>query len=185
MSLSISQLLARVGDENISFQTAETSNVDAVMTTKGGKVTFTTGRDKVMALGANTETCWFIWMKKVDAIAAGKAKPSGVELIANERKRQIAAEGWSAVHDGQHAGGELADAAGCYAVIAAIEARGPLTADHSERITEGYDSALTWPWEPEDFKTQGGPIRNLVKAGALIAAEIDRLQRMETEASNG
>jgi hypothetical protein len=32
-----------------------------------------------------------------------------------------------------------------------------------------------WPWEPEGWKPSDDPIRNLVKAGSLIAAEIDRL----------
>ena len=32
-----------------------------------------------------------------------------------------------------------------------------------------------WPWEPADWKPDNDPVRNLVKAGALIAAEIDRL----------
>jgi hypothetical protein len=35
-----------------------------------------------------------------------------------------------------------------------------------------------WPWEPEwDKRGSGDRMRDLVKAGALIAAEIDRLQR--------
>ena len=40
-----------------------------------------------------------------------------------------------------------------------------------------------WPWAPECFKP-GDHKRNLVKAGALIAAELDRLLRLEQVESN-
>ena len=34
-----------------------------------------------------------------------------------------------------------------------------------------------WPWSDKWWKPSDDPVRNLVKAGALLAAEIDRLQR--------
>lgn len=37
-----------------------------------------------------------------------------------------------------------------------------------------------WPWDKEWWKPSKDQVRNLVKAGALIAAEIDRLQRKES-----
>jgi hypothetical protein len=37
---------------------------------------------------------------------------------------------------------------------------------------------IFWPWDQDWWKPSPDPIRNLVKAGALIAAEIDRLQRL-------
>jgi hypothetical protein len=44
-----------------------------------------------------------------------------------------------------------------------------------------------WPWDREWWKpTPNNRIRELAKAGALIAAEIDRLQRLEErKAGNG
>lgn len=114
--------------------------------------------------------------KQIDPHAP--ALKTGIEIIAAERERQITAEGCSAAHDAAHIGGEMADAAACYAHVAAIEARGPLTKDHMEIIMDGFGEP-TWPWEPEWFKPQGGRLRNLAKAGALIAAEIDRIQREE------
>lgn len=41
----------------------------------------------------------------------------------------------------------------------------------------GGPTPLNWPWKPECFKPTGDPIRDLTKAGALVAAEIDRLLR--------
>jgi hypothetical protein len=85
---------------------------------------------------------------------------SGAELIAAERQRQIDAEGWDAAHDDQHRRGELAAAARCYA-------EQPISWDMPEE----------WPWDSDWWKPSHELTRNLVKAGALIAAEIDRLQR--------
>jgi len=89
----------------------------------------------------------------------------GVELIAFERQRQINQERFDAEHDDEHGNGELAKAAVCYALKAAT---GCFGSDFTP---------IAWPWEPSWWKPSGHPIRNLVKAGALIAAEIDRLQR--------
>lgn len=110
-----------------------------------------------------------------------KKKASGSELIAAERQRQIDKEGWVPSHDDEHADSELAIAAICYAAPRPIY------------MQNGYLCFRDpWPWEQHWDKrprTNGGRvktsdqltprqrIRQLVKAGALIAAEIDRLQR--------
>ena len=88
---------------------------------------------------------------------------SGIELIAAERNRQIEKEGWSAEHDDAH-GEDLADAAFCYL-------KPEMTAPR-----ESDGAPYHWPWDKESWKPTDR-IRDLVKSGALIAAEIDRLQR--------
>ena len=96
---------------------------------------------------------------------------NGAELITKERRRQIEEEGWSAAHDNLHRDNELAYAAATY-ILDFIEPDG----DHHK----------LWPWRPEDFKpTRSNPIRQLVKVGALIAAEIDRLQREKSTHEKG
>lgn len=90
---------------------------------------------------------------------------TGVSLIAAERHRVITAEGYTPEHDDGHAYGELVDAAIQYADAAN---GGDLRAD---------GALPEVPWGDEWFKPSDDPIRNLVKAGALIAAEIDRLLR--------
>jgi hypothetical protein len=92
----------------------------------------------------------------------------GIYLIAEERQRQIEVEGWTFEHDDSHRAGELAAAAVCYALPHFIR-------------TENLVNAL-WPWNKQWWKPAIQPlkdtrIRELAKAGALIAAEIDRLQR--------
>ena len=90
-------------------------------------------------------------------------KKTGVELIAAERERQIKEEGWTPKHDTQHTNGELAKAAVCYAL--------------PDRLPEVIP--LVWPWSDELFKaTPDDRIRELSKDGALIDAEIDRLQAL-------
>jgi hypothetical protein len=87
---------------------------------------------------------------------------SGAEMIAAERKRQIKDEKWSPWHDDTHLDGELANAAATYAMTPELRA-----------LTNPWP----WPWDDKWWKPSGDRIRDLVKAGALIAAEIDRLQR--------
>lgn len=96
---------------------------------------------------------------------------SGTDLIALERHRQIAEEGYDAAHDAGHAD-ELADAAAAYAVA------------HAWRGSdEGTQAAPPeWPWSLVYWKpTPNDRIRELVKAGALIAAAIDSIQGVARE----
>jgi len=89
----------------------------------------------------------------------------GVERIAAERKRQIEEEGYTAEHDEQHEHGQLARAAACYCDLLWRSKR---------------DTPPGWPWNEKSWKpTPDNRIRELEKAGALIAAEIDRLLRKE------
>ena len=97
---------------------------------------------------------------------------TGVERIAAERQRQIEIEGWTPEHDEQHRYGELPIAAACYAVH---------TTNARVLNPNGQDA---WPWSPRDKRQKHNCIRRLEIAGALIAAEIDRLERL-AKASEG
>lgn len=110
-------------------------------------------------------------MKKPQKPKDKQLRLNGAELIEAERLRQIHEEGFSAEHDDDHFEFELTRAAISYAGAARDAAEiGELP---------GLDDL--WPWGVEDWKPSLEPIRNLVKAGALIAAEIDRLQRLELD----
>ena len=97
---------------------------------------------------------------------------NGAELITAERERQIEKERFGPSHDDEHDMGELIGASMTYSA----HALGIVT-DHELPDSEGHDGY--WPWDVEWWKPSPDPIRNLVKAGALIAAEIDRLKRLE------
>lgn len=105
---------------------------------------------------------------------------SGIELIAAERARQVEKEGWTPEHDDQHDNEELALAACYYALPAPM----PITYGRGEYII-GPDSLFPSEWSETLMKRSADRIRNLVKAGALIAAEIDRLQRRAVAAGEG
>lgn len=93
--------------------------------------------------------------------------------VLAERHRQVTAEGWSFKHDDQYKNTELAFAASCYAFHAAA-ASWDLEDDGIP-----YDShpvPKQWPWDPSWWKPTDAR-RDLVKAGALILAEIERLDR--------
>lgn len=99
----------------------------------------------------------------------GGVRPiTGVDLIATERARQMCVEGWTPAHDAQHHLGEMVSAAMCYSLCASFQTR-------KQDVPRDLIFAR-WPWEWSWWKPSDDPIRNLEKAGALIAAEIDRLQ---------
>ena len=87
---------------------------------------------------------------------------NGIKLIADERERQINEEGWSKSRDkSYHTDGELADAAACYILARKRKDREPVR---------------YWPWDMNWWKpTPNDRVRELVKAGALVVAEIERL----------
>lgn len=84
----------------------------------------------------------------------------GIARIANERIRQITEKDFSKLHDTRWKKREL-----LYAAMAYLEA-----------IAEPKLVApFIWPFDVMYWKPSEDPVRNLIKAGALIAAEIDRL----------
>ncbi len=89
---------------------------------------------------------------------------TGIKLITIERKRQVDEEGWTPEHDDQHDDESLALAACYYA------------------LPERYETVLI-NFFPDSWcsswakKGAGDRVRDLVKAGALIAAEIDRINK--------
>lgn len=92
--------------------------------------------------------------------------------IVAERRHQIEDEGWTPEHDDRHVEGELPLAAACYAKSAGsysdeARARWP----HASKTISPL-----WPWDPKWWKPKTCRI-DLVRAGALIVAEIERLDR--------
>lgn len=100
--------------------------------------------------------------------------------VLAERKRQVDAEGWATTHDDQHDTGELALAAACYAAHSASWAaitKTKLASGIAVRTRTAQEFvAGMWPWSRNWWKPADNR-RNLVKAGALILAEIERLDR--------
>ena len=94
----------------------------------------------------------------ITTAAGGPGLTAAAQDVFAERQRQVTAEGWTPEHDDQHEWGELASAAAVYAA------------------PDGFDVASLWPWDLSCFKPASRR-QELVKAGALILAEIERLDR--------
>ena len=86
-----------------------------------------------------------------------------LEDIAAERQRQINSEGWTHEHDDAHVYGSLAMAAAAYAASAS---------SHPQWAKRTFPLE----WDQNWFKPTNQR-RDLVKAGALILAEIERIDR--------
>lgn len=135
------------------------------------------GTDLVQWFGRRSDGRFHPWgnmMRIVEAKLSpppkGNVNMTGIELIAAERQRQIEKEGWTPEHDAEHDFAELTGAAIVYAMAGYRAAREP-----DEPVFQNI-LIRWWPWDLADMKLADDPIRNLEKAGALIAAEIDRLQ---------
>lgn len=110
-----------------------------------------------------------------------------IEEIAAERRRQQDKEGWSLEHDDEHSDGSLAILAACYASPGptkrvqrtetqdvAGRGEGPLWAT----VRKTYRVPARWPksWHPSWWKPKDAR-RDLIRAAALIVAELERLDR--------
>lgn len=85
--------------------------------------------------------------------------------VLAERQRQLYVEGFHAARDDQYVKGELGLAASAYACTASPDM-------HLDWIPGN------WPWGANWYKPKSRR-QNMVKAGALILAEIERLDRVE------
>ncbi|MER0709916.1 hypothetical protein AAA554_14010 [Pseudomonas aeruginosa] len=93
------------------------------------------------------------------AAAPGKEVPQAWLDVQAERRRQVEAEGWTPEHDDLYCAAELPRAAAAYILNGAND-----------------EAPAIWPfsakwWKPRDARS------NYVRAGALILAEIERLDR--------
>jgi len=93
--------------------------------------------------------------------------------ITHERLRQIEQEGFTAEHDADHDCGELAAAGAAYALAGSF--------------SSGWQAShppLVWPWKAEWWKPKDRR-RDLIRAAALLVAEIERLDRNAASTSTG
>ena len=98
-----------------------------------------------------------------------------VLAVLAERERQISAEGFDIEHDDAHRCGELAVAAGCYAFYAGNQA------PNRVQYLPGWDewAKQVWPWDFSWWKPKPAARANLVRAAALLLAEIERIDRAD------
>ncbi|HID7917412.1 TPA: hypothetical protein ACXIEW_002590 [Pseudomonas aeruginosa] len=125
---------------------------------------FTTepGCDTAVELAAQTtqaQHCVPELLVRAEDFVSGKEVPQAWLDVQAERRRQITAEGWTPEHDDLYCAAELPRAAAAYILNGAND-----------------EAPAIWPfsakwWKPRDARS------NYVRAGALILAEIERLDR--------
>lgn len=122
------------------------------------------------------------------AVAQERERSKAARDVLDERERQTSVEGWTPEHDDAHKDGSLAIAAACYALPnpkkgkrvrkdcedVALRGEGPVYA----LVRRTYSVPVLWPrsWHPSWWKPKDRR-RDLVRAAALIVAEIERLDR--------
>lgn len=104
-----------------------------------------------------------------------------IDEIAAERRRQIEGEGWTPGHDdAEHDSGQLARAAANYAAHAAayqvVRSDVSLAAYQAAPPVSHVGAHFGWPWSRKWWKPKD-PRRDLIRAAALIVAEIERIDR--------
>ncbi|MCY1301569.1 hypothetical protein D9M70_511900 [compost metagenome] len=135
----------------------------------------------VAVVDCSDDACWADILDDVTVKVGQKLYAAPITLpttaaardVLAERQRQVEVEAWTPEHDDVHGKGAMALAAGCYA-------------RHAHQPPNWHGRAPeSWPWGSAWWKPST-PRRNLVKAGALIIAEIERLDRAASkEPSHG
>ena len=108
---------------------------------------------KAVSVGARYE-------ERIAELEGGAFNPAILDVVA-ERQRQQSAEGWTPEHDDQYGKSQLLWASSCYML---------------NTIQPFNHIPMDWPWDSSWWKPTN-PRRDLVKAGALIIAEIERIDR--------
>lgn len=103
--------------------------------------------------------------------------------VIDERLRHRDVEGWTPEHDDAHDKGEMAMAAASYAIVAALSDSRRANVSGNYSIENDGTLRYLWPWARAWWKPTDRR-RDLVKAGALILAEIERIDRAAKRAAS-
>lgn len=98
-------------------------------------------------------------------------RSQALDDVLAERRRQIDVKGWTPEHDDEHKEGEMAVAAGYYALQCGYP--------HDREISV----PTYWPWDAKWWKPRDKR-RNMIKSVALGLAEIERMDRAERSAGD-
>lgn len=111
--------------------------------------------------------------KKVeDLITPDNPHASTMSMLLVERLSQIAVKGYTPKRDDGYVKGELAMAAGSYALAEDYRRVSPNVAN--------IEAPFCWRFNRDSWKpTPNDRLKELTKAGALIIAEMERLLRIE------
>jgi hypothetical protein len=118
-----------------------------------------------------------MWELKRKEVTVNKIWPtSGLKdaeyQITEERTRQVSKKGYTQMSDDTYVLSQLLFAARCYAA-----------SEENRKSQDGIP--VFWPWSADSWKpTPDDRVKELVKAGALFRAEIERLERAEIDSND-
>lgn len=119
--------------------------------------------------GSNPQAIWEAAVAEVQRLnATAQPVSDAAKDVLSERERQQMVEGWTTKHDDKYQFNELAIAGGLYALNA-----------HGSSPAHFRSPPSHWPWNAEWWKPKS-PRKDLVRAAALIIAEIERIDRLES-----
>lgn len=101
----------------------------------------------------------------IDKAEVWSLSDAEIDVLA-ERRRQQDDEGWTLEHDDEHTDESLSLVAVCYLMY--VKGKDPVGAWAPPEWPNSWDKK--W-WKPKSYR------ENLIRAGALIVAEIERLDR--------
>lgn len=116
-------------------------------------------------------------IKKTPSSVIPLASGTALHLFAAERSRQVQAKGHTPEQDDSYSCGEMASAAAVYALPSWNR-----IAEERIQLSDGtrFMAPMFWPWHPSAWKpAPNDRLREVVKAGALLLAEAERLIRAE------
>lgn len=180
MAKSLRKVSARTSNE-IARLTKERDDLYGALVSTGNAI------GAILKDGVSIEFLMRVPMEAALVVASLKAEAAkatriaehsraGLDVLA-ERQRQVTEEGRTPEHDDTYRNGELARAAACYAENAG---RSDGSRDYVASVKRTVPPGL-WPWAIKWWKPKDRR-RDLVRAGALIVADIERLDRSGTYA---
>jgi hypothetical protein len=133
---------------------------------------------------ASPDLCSACLSAALQEVFSGQTPLSAIAEVAVERWRQVRQKGFDAAHDDdEHLGGELTRAAIAYAAHASVAlSLGQKWGPKMAVTYAGHKAPGTWPWERAWWKPVS-PRRDLLRAAALLIAEIEKIDRAEAAAS--
>lgn len=122
---------------------------------------------------------WEMWSSAKHSIKA-QAVPERLAIkdVINERQRQVNQEFYSIENDDEYKENELVRAAACYTNN--VVSRGWTYSESDLETYQSEEAPDFWPWDLDFWKPKS-PRKDLVRAAALLIAEIERIDRAQEQ----
>lgn len=121
---------------------------------------------------------WDTFRAGWDAKAQAVPERLAIKDVINERQRQVNQEFYSIENDDEYKENELVRAAACYTNN--VVSRGWTYSESDLETYQSEEAPDFWPWDLDFWKPKS-PRKDLVRAAALLIAEIERIDRAQEQ----